>query len=811
MINEENLNKLYEGIIEGKELTTKELNSYGFNSKDLATLINDGELERVKRGIYSFLPIDKLFQYGKSLISKKEYEKATESFKKCYELNPEHKSACFQLFLRSISDKDYISTFKYFEVLNDTNNQYYNADNNFYLYLLSLITEIPEKHRDYTRYLKIDDIRVDFNDKRYSDIQGQNKIRLAVLQRKLPYALKLLKDLINKRGNITLQDIVIKTLLLQAIEEDNQKKNSLLELAKNKKYVEIISFLELKEQNHNLSISDSYILLLAKAIVNINKTQNIPTQQTMEVDNLFDAIKTNNYEKALELNKKYNETNNINNEENIMNLLLSEICDIKKEIKKSKNSEVEFKNNKEINKSNNKTKNIVTFKDILNYLIEGNLEEAFICLRDYMIEIDKKDYEFLIIDLIKLSLLEKDIAFTKPMIALTYMVRENFKFDISTYIQNFYMSLSENKFDEARIYLDIITNSKKIDENSILTNGLEEMLNNIENISKCNKTTESLNKTEDALEQQEEPGIESVQNIQMKKEEIKQQQVPVSYVTRDSEKEFIRNKYELAKKQGIVLLKPMNNERRKRIHNIVKEYPDMVSFSIGENENRQIVLRYKPYCNEYIDVKSLISSGYLAYKNRKYDECIEKLTKLLQLNHPKAFVYARLGLSYMKIGNKELAIEYLTIATKLSKLENSEFEFTELIASLKGLIDKADKKPRFKMTVEEFDNKENFGIENLESITSHILETGLDVQTVCTEFQMSEEQYLIILLLYAREYYYQGNYEKGEEFLKVVERNNNKTKKVISIFNEIRTNKKFYINRNNDKVQKLSLTFKAQK
>ena len=65
MINEENLNKLYEGIINGNELTTKELNSYGFNSKDLKELIEQGSLERVRRGHYSFHSIDKLFYYGK--------------------------------------------------------------------------------------------------------------------------------------------------------------------------------------------------------------------------------------------------------------------------------------------------------------------------------------------------------------------------------------------------------------------------------------------------------------------------------------------------------------------------------------------------------------------------------------------------------------------------------------------------------------------------------------------------------------------------------------------------------------------------
>lgn len=65
MINENNLSKLYEGLIEGKELTTKELSSYGFKSNDLTSLIENGTLERVKKGYYSFKSIDELFYYGK--------------------------------------------------------------------------------------------------------------------------------------------------------------------------------------------------------------------------------------------------------------------------------------------------------------------------------------------------------------------------------------------------------------------------------------------------------------------------------------------------------------------------------------------------------------------------------------------------------------------------------------------------------------------------------------------------------------------------------------------------------------------------
>ena len=217
---------------------------------------------------------------------------------------------------------------------------------------------------------------------------------------------------------------------------------------------------------------------------------------------------------------------------------------------------------------------------------------------------------------------------------------------------------------------------------------------------------------------------------------------------------------------------------------MVKEYPDMVSFSIGEGDNRQIVLRYKPFIDEYVDVKNLINMGNLAYKEGNYDSCIEDYLQLLQFREPKAFVYAKLGLAYMKKWEKDTAIDYFTIATQLSKKEDGQFDFTELIASLNGLIDKEDKKPRFRMKTEDFYNdvQNQYGIENLDEITSYILKSGLDVETACKELGMTDEQIDIIHLIYARKFYSQGDYEKGDQFLKTVEKSKNKTKFTLKLF-----------------------------
>lgn len=834
MINKETLSNLYEGIINDKELSTEELYSYGFDSDDLVELIAQGSLEKKESDYYSFLKTEDLFNYGKKLILEKNYDKATICFEKCYELDPNHSGVCFQLFLRSISRKDFESAFKYFDILSDTDNPYYSADNNFYLYLLSIITDVPEKYKEYARYIKIDDIKVDFHDKRYKDIPEQNKIRTAVLQGKLPYALKQLKDLTLQYGTLTVQDIITRTLLFQASEVERLSKNTLLELAKSKQYDEIICYLEEKYQRHNLSFTDSYILKLTKELLNIQDNHILPEKRIFQADNIFGAIDEHNYELALQLSNEHNQKYNINGEENVISILLSDICNLINELSLSIHNvdeekiipeKVETDLQESIAVSALIKDSTATFSDVIRFLMKSDLENAFRTLSNYMASINKSEYEFLIIDLIKLSLIEKDIAFTKPMIALTYISRGNFNFDISSYIQEFYVAFSKDRFDEARIYLDIISKTNKLGKDCVLTERLLQVLNSAEQaleksqnvvISVVEGTpviTQNTSK-QVAPEKVETNVVEASASIPKETgSEITIEEIS-SFETRDSEREFIEKKHELLLNgQGMVLLKPMNRERRKRIHEMVKEYSDMVSFSIGEKENRQIVLRYKVFVNGYVDIKNLIRLGNLAYNNGNYDECIQNYLQLLQFGIPKAIVYAKLGLAYMKKGNKELAIDYLTIATYMSKQEKGDFDFTELIADLKGLISEGDKKPRFRMTVKEFENdtESYYGIENFDEITSYILECNLDVESACKQLGMDEEQIDTVKLIYAREYYSQGDYEKGDQFLKSVEKSKTKTKLTLKLLSEIRRNKIFYINRANGTHRRLVLSLQPKK
>ena len=833
MITEEKTTKIFEKIINEKnELTTKDLNSYGLNSKDIYKLVEQSVLQRIKRGYYKLIDIESLYSYGKKLISQKEFDKSTKCFLKCLEVIPDHSGACFRLFTKYITDADYENVFKYFNKLTNTKNKFYHKDYNIYLYLLNFVTDLPEKYKRYTRTLKIEDLTVDINDKRYIDNAKQNNIRLLITQRKFTYALKLLNELLEKNSGV--QNFIIKSLLIQVINLDKNITEQIFNFIQTKEYQKIIQLLETKRNRCGLNSQESLVLKLVIDIINIKDTSRLHNIRVHETDSVFDAVNGYNYELALKLAKEHNEKYNINNETNNIILLLEETISLINTIKITREEmnavkELEIKEQEpEINTNNkmisdieeNNNNNIVNFNDIINSLNEIDINNSIILIKDYMKNINKSEYEFLIINLIKLSLLQNDIAFTKPMTVLTYLARDIFSFDISIFIQEFYIALTQQKYEEAHIYIDIIKEANTAGISNIKIDNLVKVLENEEN-AKNNKVIKISKIPEVKYEYNNETETKINHEQQVEKKQNEEQKEFTKYPKNNNdinkelilEKNFLDAKYnQILNEQEIILLRPMDKNRRRLIHKLVLDYPYMKSFSIGSEDNRRIVLQYCLPEYQRINVKEITDLAKKAFINNDYNECIKQNKKLLQLKETKAFVYARLGFAYSRKKNIEKAIEYLTIATEISKQEDNKYDFTDLISSMKGEITRKEVKPFFLMKESSFEDTlaSNFGLNNIEEITEYINETGLDVESACHYFKLEGYKIDIVKLIYAIEYYKQGNYKKGDEFFKDVEQGKNKNKIVINLLSNIRKNKKFYIYREKGKSLNLSLSLKLR-
>lgn len=503
MIHEEKLDKLYERVINDQALTTKELKKDGFNSRDLSGLIEEGILERIKRGYYSFLSIEKLFYYGKKLIALKEYDKAKACFEKCYELNPNHLGSCFQLFLCKIKNKEYSKAFEYFDQFYNTDNPFYKADSNFYLYLLNMITEVPEKYRQRAKFLTFQDIKVSYKDLRYQNVKDQNRLRTSIMNQKLALAVKQISNIIQDEKRTSLQNYVAQILISQALDKKREDQLQIWHLEKEKCYDEVIDYLNSLREKHHLGIKDNIILLLTKELKNLQTNDYVPKKKIFQSTDLLEAIHGRNYELAFSLCSNFIQKKGFKKENDILYLLLSEINAIvrKKEIEyKKKQGPIDLVKSEE-----GTMEKMDMVSNIVQYLKMQDFDNAFKTLRNCLDSENKNQYEFLILDLIKISLLENDLSFSRPMITLSHILDGTFEFPISEYIQDYFRTAAQDEFNQTRIYLDIISKSNLFDSTYIIKNNLEELLNYL-----CKDAVDSKN-------------LSSIKQVDRSKEKIDQE------------------------------------------------------------------------------------------------------------------------------------------------------------------------------------------------------------------------------------------------------------------------------------------------
>lgn len=490
MINNENLEKLYNEIISNGEIATKLLNEFKFNSIDLSTLQKNNLIVRTRWGHYTIADIDKLYAHGLKLLDDKNFNGAFKCFERCYELKPNHRGACLQLLLRSIRGKDYTAAIEYYETLANSEDEYYQKNANFYLYLISFLAKLPDKYKDYAKHIDIKQISLTKGDKVASP-EGENNIRDIALHKKFATALKEVKNKIN--GNNVHKYIVL-SLLNDICELEVNVKQIILSSCIDKNYKKIVDCLEDKKDRQKLTTNEDYILKLAYALIELDKTKKIPSVDTTVTGNLYVAIDNNNYRVALTLSNDYNRRNNIANADNPINILLNDICRLMANIRNNKvdgsaniihvSSKINNNEEKEISSDDNTSVDTIeepiTIANVIGNLIKGNLNKSFDILTNFLNNIDAIKYQFLIIDLIKISLLENDLIFTKPIDVLKEMENKTFSFNLGMYVRAFYTALANRKLEIACIYLNIIEKVNEIDNKCILTSGMAQILSSTE-------------------------------------------------------------------------------------------------------------------------------------------------------------------------------------------------------------------------------------------------------------------------------------------------------------------------------------------
>jgi hypothetical protein len=210
-----------------------------------------------------------------------------------------------------------------------------------------------------------------------------------------------------------------------------------------------------------------------------------------------------------------------------------------------------------------------------------------------------------------------------------------------------------------------------------------------------------------------------------------------------------------------------------------------------------------------IEIGKTFNSAKNNYLDKNYRKCNAKLSLILRMaSHPKSEVYELAGLTCYNLERYDKANDYLRLAQYL----NGEKDYNVVdINKVRERVEKdmkQERKNNYSQLNYELDRQihiERLTVPALEEIIEYIQSNHLDIETAGKNLGLTNEQIDFIKLIYAREFYKQGDMEKGNYYLKSVEETSGKTSDVTRLCLEARTNKKFFQYRDNNQPKMLSL------
>ena len=796
--------------MQSNTITTKKMNEMGFNSKDITKLIKENKIERLSRGIYRVTDINELFKIAKKLFWRKKYIDSCKTYEYIYELDKTNASVILQLFSYAIRANRYDDAYKYLDDLFLICNEDKKKIINLYLFLLSNITKIPERYQDYLTNLKLEDLM--FNNSKFA------KFIKCVYKKDFIAARKELYDKFDFNLSYT-HDI---SALLSAIIHNNSKKeDNNKQIGKNKEeiidylgliviknYEKLIEILNFRSKKIQLNFFDENILKLANVYVNLKNTHDLSNLRVSKSINVFNCINSNDYFRALELCKAYNKEKGLDNDINCLYLILNDICELINTIKKE----------------NDKKNNIDNLYNLFTTnLLNLNISNATEYLHEYLISTDKKEYEFIIVNLIKIDLLEDDYTFTKTLSCVNLIINDKYKFNEVSYINGFYKAIIKRNYKLASLYFNILENATKIGCQSIDIPDLKETLESIKGEKlevKDNKETdlsqivENKDNNHDVNEEAVKPSTQALNNNSTQNKETTL--VDLNDAKLKKEERYIDKMHsKIVAHKNAMILDKMSEKEKNRILDLIKKYDDIIAICIEVYGMYYVVLKYKENMNIYVNHGEVLELAIDAYQKKNYKLCVNLLLPIFNDYNKLNLKYCLyLGLAYLNLKKLDIAIEYLRIVTLLSKKYNYKYDFSDLINSLKPFKSIYEEKPIVRgwlVNNKSFNNDEYYGVANFLEINDYIVNSNLDIVSACLELGFDKEKILLILLVYAREFYLQGWYNEGDQILKMVERSENKSTKILKVIDEIRRNKLLYQYRNLEEHQFLNLNLIVKK
>ena len=276
--------------------------------------------------------------------------------------------------------------------------------------------------------------------------------------------------------------------------------------------------------------------------------------------------------------------------------------------------------------------------------------------------------------------------------------------------------------------------------------------------------------------------IEELEKLGTFKEEIYLPADLQNYLSQKDNYDYLKTIMAQLKTEECYLSGVLEDTKLKAIQNMAMDYSNLETSIIRTDIGKRLLFRnvsLKEFNENEVALKAKE-----ALKTNNFKEALKNYQKLVQKNGTVLnYIYANLGLIYLKLHSNESALKYLTIASY--KKGSKHYDFKNIIDNLQSLVTNSITPL---VHLEEF-TKVNDYLLKYQKIIMEFNESKNNLENICEKYNLTRKEFLIIKILIARYYYANHFNEYGDKLIK-----------------ETRINKAFYPNQEQyQKIMKLKV------
>lgn len=420
---------LFDLFIENDIVTYSTIREIFFD-KDIDFLIKNKVIKR-NDDIFKLLDIEGFFKYAMHCFKIGKKEKGIKICYKCLEFNPSYLNPNGELLIVSIMQEDYDKAFEFLKTMNKNTKYYNKTELNFYFYLLSFLTTLPEEFN----YAKENNIDLFLSEKDMNDSIKEEMLKKSMCLKFLP-ALEQ-SNLITKSKNKNFLYNRLTNLLLNKIGAKEKEYNKeAYELIQNQEYQKFIDLANKRERQHLLSYKEQKSRIICQNILDLLNGNEFKVIKEEKYRTFYDAIDNHDYKAAYELYLNYYESEQFRSY-NYFHLVLKRINQLVK------------------NNESSKTIFILKPEELKELLDIDEKEKAKSNLYSFLFKSGQTEYYELALLLYDLDLIQGNNSYSH----LINCFKNVESFDLKYYISFFNQAVSFRNVKLAELYLKVINSA----------------------------------------------------------------------------------------------------------------------------------------------------------------------------------------------------------------------------------------------------------------------------------------------------------------------------------------------------------------